>query len=129
MAGHIGVTIDDVRRVASGLERAYEVLVRDRVKFRVGRLVFVAFSRDETMMGFGFPKELRAGLVDSEPEKFLLPRPGDMRYNWVVVRLDAIDEAEMRELVQDAWAMCVPKGVAARHFAALNPPHAPPPPP
>ncbi|MFM2076970.1 MAG: hypothetical protein RJA49_860 [Actinomycetota bacterium] len=126
MSADIGVTIDDVRRVASALERAYEVVVRDRVKFRVGRLVFLAFSRDETMMGFGFPKELRAGLVAGEPEKFLLPRQGDMRYNWVVVRLDAIDEEEMAELVQDAWAMCVPKGVAARHFERVNRPDPPP---
>jgi hypothetical protein len=126
MSATVGVTIDDVRRVAGELERAYEVVVRDRVKFRVGRLVFLAFSRDETMMGFGFPKELRAGLVESEPDKFLLPRAGDMRYNWAVVRLAAIDLDEMRELVQDAWAMCVPKGVAARHFEQLN---GPPPPP
>lgn len=115
-----GVTIDDVRAVAGGLERAYEVVVRGRVKWRVGRLVFLAFSKDETLMGFGFPKELRAGLVEAEPDKFLLPRAGDMRYHWVVVRLSAIDRQEMAELVQDAWAMCVPKGVAARHFGRLN---------
>jgi hypothetical protein len=121
------VTIDDVRRVAAGLERAYEVVVGGRVKFRVGRLVFVAFSKDESLMGFGFPKEHRAGLVAGEPEKFLMPRTGDMRYNWVVVRLAAIDLEEMAELVQDAWAMCVPKGVAARHFERLNLPGEPPP--
>ena len=84
--------------------------------------MFLAFSHDETMMGFGFPKELRDGLIASEPEKFLLPRPQDMRYNWVVVRLAAIDEDEMRELVQDAWAMCVPKRVSAAHFARILPP-------
>jgi hypothetical protein len=120
-----GVSIDDVRRVAGALERAYEVVVRDRVKFRVGRLVFLAFSRDETMMGFGFPKELRQGLVEAEPRKFLLPKPGDMRYNWAVVRLSEIDEQEMRELVEEAWAMCVPKGVAARYFEQIIPPDEP----
>ena len=107
------VTIDDVRAFASQLERSYEVLVRDRVKFRVGRIVFVAFSRDETLMGFGLPKEEREALVASEPEKFLLPKPSDMRYQWVVVRLAAIDVEEMRELVLDAWRMCVPKKVNA----------------
>jgi hypothetical protein len=107
------VSIDDVRAFALTLPRAYEVLVRDRVKFRVGRIVFVALSRDETMMGFGFPKEEREALVASEPEKFLLPRPSDMRYQWVVVRLAAIDIDEMRELVLDAWRMCVPKKVSA----------------
>jgi hypothetical protein len=114
------VTIDDCRRIANGLPRAYEVLVRDRVKFRVGRLVFLAFSRDETMMGFGFPKEERQGLVDAEPHKFLLPKPGDMRYHWVVVRLAEVDLDELRELIQDAWTMVVPKKVAAGYFDAMG---------
>jgi hypothetical protein len=109
------VTIDEVRAFALTLPRSYEAMVRDRVKFRVGRIVYLAFSRDETQMGFGFPKEERAALVDSEPDKFLMPRQSDMRYNWVEVRLAAIDHEEMRELVLDAWCMVVPKRVAAEH--------------
>ena len=107
------ITFDDVRRITSTLPRSYEVVVRDRIKFRIGQIVYLAFSRDETVMGFAFPKEERAGLVASEPEKFSLPRPSDMRYNWVHVRLDAIDLVELREIVIDAWRMCVPKSVAA----------------
>ena len=109
------VTIDDVRAFAMTLPRTTEALVRDRVKFRVGRIVFVAFSRDQTEMGFGFPKEEREALVRSEPHKFLMPDQTDLRYKWVQVRLDAIDEDEMRELVLDAWRMCVPKKVAAEY--------------
>ncbi|OBF27092.1 hypothetical protein A5724_03310 [Mycobacterium sp. ACS1612] len=107
------ITVDDVRRLTAGLPRAYEVVVRDRIKFRVGRIVFVAFSRDETVMGVGFPKEERAAMVAAEPDKFMLPRQSDMRYNWIAVRLDAIDLDEVRELVIDAWRMCVPKKVSA----------------
>lgn len=103
------VTIDDVRPLALSLPRSYEALVRDRVKFRVGRIVYLAFSRDETVMGFAFPKEERAALVASEPHKFLLPNASDMRYHWVEVRLEAIDVDEMREIVVDAWRMVVPK--------------------
>jgi hypothetical protein len=109
------VTIDDARAVASTLPRSYEVVVRDEVKFRVGRIVYVAFSRDETIMGFAFPKEERDALVTSEPDKFLLPRPQALRYKWVCVRLDAIDEDELRELVIEAWRMCVPKKAAAAY--------------
>jgi hypothetical protein len=112
----VAVTIDDVRALASGLPRSYEVLVRDRVKFRVGRIVYLAFSRDETVMGFAFPKEERDALVASEPDKFLMPRASDLRYHWVQARLDALDLTEMRELVLDAWQMVVPKGVAAAHL-------------
>jgi hypothetical protein len=109
-------TIDDVRAIASTLPRSYEAVVRDRVRFRVGRIVYLGFSRDEVLMGFAFPKEERAGLVASEPDKFLLPKASDMRFNWVVVRLETIDHAEMRELVLDAWRMVVPRRVAVAHL-------------
>ncbi len=109
-------TIEGVRALALSLPRSYEALVRDRVKFRVGRIVYLAFSRDETLMGFAFPKEEREALVASEPAKFLMPDRGDLRYNWVVVRLSAIDGAEMREIVQEAWRIVVPKRVAAAHL-------------
>jgi hypothetical protein len=110
------VTAQDVRRIALELPRAYEALVRDRVKFRVGRIVFLAISPDEELLGFGFPKEERAALVASEPEKFLMPLRSDERYNWVRVRLAKIDEAELRELIIDSWRMCVPKRVAEAYL-------------
>src|SRR5690242_20003336 len=109
-------TIEAVREIASSLPRSYEVLVRDRVKFRVGRIVYLAFSHDETLMGFAFPREEREALVASEPDKFLMPRESDLRYQWCVVRLAAIDTVEMREIVLDAWRMVVPKKVAAAHL-------------
>ena len=110
------VTIDEVRDLALSLPRTVEALVRESVRFRVGRIVYVAFSRDETLMGFAFPKEERAALIASEPQKFMLPKLSDQRYNWVVVRLAAIDQGEMSELVLDAWRMVVPKRVAATHL-------------
>ena len=110
------VTVEDVRRVALGLPGTTEHLIRDRVKFRVKQLVYVAFSRDETVMGFGFPKEQRTALVESEPDKFLLPPTADLRYNWVDARMAALDVEEMTELVTDAWTMVVPKRVARAYF-------------
>jgi hypothetical protein len=109
-------TVEAVRELALSLPRSYEALVRDRVKFRVGSIVYVDFSHDQTLMGFAFPKEERQALVDSEPDKFLMPRTSELRFNWVVVRLAAIDDDEMRELVLDAWRMVVPKRVAAEHL-------------
>jgi hypothetical protein len=114
------VTVEDVRRVALSLPGTTEHLIRDRVKFRVKRLVYVAFSRDETVIGFGFPKDQRAALVDSEPDKFLMPPASDMRYSWVDARMAALDLQEMTELVTDAWAMCVPKRVAEEYFERLG---------
>ena len=106
------VTVDDVRSIARDLPRAYEVVVHDRVKFRVGRIVWIAFSRDETTMGFAFPKDERDALVASAPDRFLLPGKSDLRYNWVVARTVALDLDELREIVVDAWRFVVPRSVA-----------------
>lgn len=103
------VTIEDVRELVADLPRSYEVLVRDRVKFRVGKIVYLAFSRDEETMGFAFPKEERDALLVSEPQKFLPPSASDLRFNWLEVRLSALDHEELGEIVLDAWRMVVPK--------------------
>jgi hypothetical protein len=103
------VTADDVRAVGLALPRAYERMVNRRWKLRVGQIVFAAFSRDETEMGFGFPKAERDGLIESDPETFFLPPTSDLRYQWVCAHLDRLDHDEMRELVVDAWRMCTPK--------------------
>lgn len=111
------VTEDDVRAIALALPRAYEAFVRGQVKFRVGSLVFASLSKDGTLLGFGFPREMREALVAAEPDKFLMPLDSDLRYQWVRARLAALDFDELEELVVDAWAMCVPKKVRAEYAA------------
>jgi len=112
-------TIDDVRALAGRLPRSYEVVVRGRVKFRVGQIVYLSFSKDETLMGFAFPKEEREAALESYPEKFLRPRESNLRFHWLVLRLDAVEEDELRELVLDAWRMVVPKFLARKTDAEL----------
>ncbi|MFW3171762.1 MmcQ/YjbR family DNA-binding protein [Geodermatophilus sp. CPCC 206100] len=101
--------IEDVRPLGAELERSYQVYVHGRLKFRVEQIVYVAFSSDESVMGFAFPKEEREALVLSEPCTFQLPAASDMRFNWVHAHLAALDSTEARELVVDAWRMVVPK--------------------
>jgi hypothetical protein len=108
----------DVRAVALSLPRTEEHLIRDHIKFRVGKIVYVSISPDELTMGFGFPKEQRAALIASEPDKFAMPRPSDQRFHWVHARMTALDPDEMRELVTGAWHMVVPKKVAVAHLGA-----------
>jgi hypothetical protein len=112
------VTVDEARAFASTLPRSSEAFVRGRIKFRIGRIVYLAFSRDGSTMGFAFPKEWREALVESEPGKFSFPSESDMRYHWVHVQLSAIDVKEMRDLVEDAWAFCVPERVADEYLRA-----------
>ncbi|WP_395103572.1 MmcQ/YjbR family DNA-binding protein [Actinomadura sp. SCN-SB] len=110
--------VEDVRALGTELERSYPVYVRGRLKFRVGQIVYVAFSLDESVMGFAFPKEERAALVAGEPHKFHLPSASEMRFNWVNAELSALDPAEARELVVDAWRMVVPKKLSRAYDLA-----------
>src|SRR5687768_14535993 len=112
--------IEDVRQLGSELERSYPVYVHGRLKFRVGQIVYVAFSLDERVMGFAFPKEERDALVQGEPHKFHMPAASDLRFNWVHAELAALDPAEARELVVDAWRMVVPKKVS-RAYDLVHP--------
>ena len=102
-------TIDDVRAIATGLPRSYEAFIRGRVKFKVGRIVYIAFSRDETLMGFAFPKEEREALVQTYPEKFMRPEGGDLRYHWVEAWLD-------RNTALGAWQYSIPPDATAKNI-------------
>ena len=108
--------LEDVRRIAMQLPRTSEHLIRDYVKFRIGQIVYASVSPDETQLGFGFPREERAALVASRPETFMMPLPSDERYQWVRARLPVLDVDELRELLVDAWCMCVPKYVRTAYF-------------
>jgi hypothetical protein len=106
------VTVADVRALARTLPRSTEHLIQDRIKFRVGSIVYVAFSRDEATMGFGYPKEERGALVAAEPDLFFLPGTSDLRFHWVCCLLARLEHEYMTELVTDAWRMVVPKFLA-----------------
>jgi hypothetical protein len=112
------VSVDEIRELAASLPRSYEAHVRGRVKFRIGQIVYLSLAADGSTMGCGFPKEFREAAVEAEPEKFAMPSESDMRFNWIHVNLAALDEEEMRDLVEGAWSRAVPKYVAEEYAAA-----------
>ena len=99
------------------LPRTEEHLIRDYIKFRVGKIVYASVSPDETMIGFGFPREEREAMIASRPDVFVLPRLSDQPFQWIVARMAALGKDEMTELIVDAWRMVVPKRIAAAHLA------------
>ncbi len=115
----VGVTLEDVRNVALTLPRTEEAFVRDHVKFRVRGIVYASVSPDDSLLGFGYPRDERADLVAAEPDKFLMPLKSDERYQWVRARMAALEAAELRELVVDAWQMVVPQKVIREYFSSI----------
>jgi hypothetical protein len=115
------VTVADVRLVGQALPYTTQGYLRDYLKLRVGRIVYASVSPDEQRMGFGFPKEQRAGLVAGDPVRFAMPAAADLRYNWAVVRLAEIDRPELAELLLEAWCIVVSAKRSAAFLATLAP--------
>src|SRR3954451_2117966 len=92
----VPVTADDVRRLAMALPRTTEGLVRDSPRWRIGRIVYAALSPDEEFLGFAYPKEGCHALVGGGPDKFVMPRPSDLRGNWVESRTPALAPDALR---------------------------------
>ena len=113
-------TVAEIRSVASRLPRTTEHLIRDRVKFRVGSIVYLALSRDETTFGFAYPRDERDALIATDP-RFFLPGESDLRFNWVCAHLDRIGGAELRTLVVEAWRLAVQNRVYTTWIAAQHP--------
>ena len=111
------VTIDDIRPLALSLPaRLRSARPRSgEVPRRAVRVARVLSRRDDDGLRVS-EGGARGPRRRPSPTSSSMPKKSDMRYNWVVVRLDQIDEDEARELVLDAWRMVVPKKVAAEHL-------------
>ncbi|MFE7115451.1 MmcQ/YjbR family DNA-binding protein [Streptomyces sp. NPDC057654] len=109
-------TAEDVRAIALSLPETLEKLAWGRPTFRVGGKIFASLADDDTSMGVKCPKEERAELIAAEPEKFFL-RPGhDDNYDFMRVRLAALEGAdELRAILVDSWRQVAPRKIADAH--------------
>lgn len=100
---------DHVRAVVQGLPGAREGMVRGRLKWRVGTIVFAAYTHDKTQLGVAFPREERDAALRADPLVFRPPRRVDERYNWIEVAVEPVSPDVMAELVVDGWMMAAPR--------------------
>lgn len=118
----MATTADDVREIALSLPDSSEKLAWGMPTFRVGGAngksgkIFAALADDDTSIGVKCPKGDRDELIAAEPEKFFI-RPGhDDNYDWLRVRLAAVEDAgELRSILADSWLQVAPKRLAAAH--------------
>ena len=74
------------------------------------------------MVAVGVASNVLSRLVSTcpAPSCLSLPSESDLRYHWAHVRPAAIDAHEMRDLVEDAWALIVPNRVAEAYAASRD---------
>jgi hypothetical protein len=107
------VTEEDVRRVALSLPETAEKPYNRRPGFRVRSRLFIRIHElpDTLMVGCASLEE-RDELLRAAPETFFITPHYD-GYPAVLVRLGAIDLAELTELVTESWRLNAPKRLLA----------------
>jgi hypothetical protein len=84
--------------------------------FRVVGKIFASLGEDDASIGVKCPKEDRAELIASEPEKFFVREGHDDSFAWIRVRLAALEgEEELYAILLDSWRQAAPRKPADAH--------------
>jgi hypothetical protein len=109
---------DDVRRLALALPETTERPSYGTPAFRVRDRPFARIHQDGGALVLWCAHELEVGsLIESEPEVFFTT-PHYEGHALVLVRLDAIAEERMAELLETAWYVRAPARLRAAFDAA-----------
>ena len=123
----MGSTADDVRRIAESLPRvipgtwgiSFKVDGGKSVAWTWKKRIEPKKARVEQLDVFGVRvsgEEEKQALIAADPDKFFT-EPHYNGYPAVLVRLDAIDEDELAELLTDAWRCAAPRRLLAEFDA------------
>ena len=96
------VTEDDVRRIALSLEDTTEKPSYGTPGFRVKDRLFARMKEEGVLVVYREGEDEKEALIESEPEKFFTTSHYD-GYPMVLVRLEAIDEEELRDVIEESW--------------------------
>ena len=124
-------SIDDVRRIAMTFPEVTEKLAWGNTTWRVNDQTFVwdrpLRKKDRAELGPAAPDGPTMGvhaedhsekqaLLASDPEVFFTISHFD-KYAMLLVRLDAVDESRLTEIIEDAWLARAPKKLTADYLA------------
>lgn len=101
-------TLDDLRRLSLALPGAHEVTYKGDPWFNVGRKTFALQVRGRAILKLD--KGHQELLFEVRPDTFA-KCPVATLY-WSYVELSHLDEAELAELVLEAWSQIVPKKIS-----------------
>src|SRR5215212_1427186 len=95
-------TVDDVRRLALGLPETSEKPCYGTPGFYVRKHLFARLRNDGSLAVKIEPGE-RELLMGAEPQVFFITEHYREYETYVLVRLEAVDESELLEVLTDSW--------------------------
>jgi hypothetical protein len=104
---------DDLLRIARSLEGTHEAPHVDRIALKVAR-TYATLAADGLTANLKLAPEEQEFSCLMAPEAFS-PVPGGWgRMGWTTLRLDAVDEARLRQALETAWRHALPRPRARR---------------
>ncbi|HSV02039.1 MAG TPA: MmcQ/YjbR family DNA-binding protein [Phenylobacterium sp.] len=100
--------LEDLRRVALSLPGAHEVTYKGDPWFNVGKKSFALQVGGRTILKLD--RGHQELLFEVRPETFAKCKVATV--HWAYVELDHLDQAELAELVTEAWSQIAPKKVS-----------------
>lgn len=96
------MTFDDVRRIASAFPETREGTSHGTPAFRVGKALMCRQREEEGILAVRVNREVKEALMSASPDVYF-QTPHFEGYAWFLIRLAAIDEEELRGMLEDAW--------------------------
>jgi hypothetical protein len=104
------MTVADFRRIALNMPQASESAHMDHPDFRVGGKIFATLGYPDKDHGMVIlPPEEQARLVRTHPKIFTPAKGAWGKRGSTSVRLEAVDEATLRNAIEIAWRKRAPK--------------------
>jgi hypothetical protein len=101
-------TLDDLRRLSLALPGAHEVTYKGDPWFNVSKKTFALNVRGRTILKL--ERQHQEFLFEVRPDTFS-KCPVATSY-WSYVEIDRLDDAELADLVLEAWSQIVPKKIS-----------------
>lgn len=105
------VSFDVVRELALELPETEETTSYGTPAFKVRKKLFARLREEGDILVVKVERDERAALIESEPDVYFFT-PHYENYGFVLVRLDAVERDELREIMTEAWRLAAPKRLA-----------------
>ena len=102
------VTFETVRRLALRLPRVEEGLCYGTPAFRVQKKLLARLREDGGTLVVRTDFDTREALMAGDPETFFIT-DHYRGYPWILVRLERVEEANLRRMLEDAWRKSAPR--------------------
>ncbi len=80
--------------------------------FKVRRKLLARLREEGDVLVVKVERDERAALIESEPDVYFFT-PHYENYGFVLVRLDAVERDELREILAESWRLAAPKRLVA----------------